>query len=652
MQLKSLAQTQSVLADINNAAGDLRLLKDIGKTYTTETLKAALAQSTLEQAQIKVILSGNGLQGTMLATTAEELHNAASTHAVAEAQKKAAGSTIGLSTALKGLWLKIQSVTASLWAFLTTNPVGWLTLVAGAFAAAAFGVKKYNEHLEEVKQKTREAAVEAKEAAADIRSSFETLSSDTNEIKGKYAELAQEVENLGKANQSRGTLSAEDYDEFLDLSSRLAAMFPQLTAGYDENGNALLNLSGDVDTIVNSLNNLVDVQQRLAKQQILDKMPEIWAGYTLDAEEYKKALADAQRLSDSVTKAVSQINNNRSISYDLISNGRLLTESEILNTDIHEALREIGIGNAGNDWNGTFQTHSSNFNPDIDGFDTQRVSWDFSSLTEEQFQLLQERLGTLSSEYEYATILARNRVEAADAELSEYLNNWLSLDLIYESMNPLLQNAARSVFSDAGWTALLPENLDTGNWNSVLKWIQENILVNINKVQNDPLISKALSEIFTNTELTPPEANGYLKQLQNYFGDDSALAVILQPRLQEAEELQSRYQDAISRFGEDSRQQLTDFFRSHSINNSQEIDYWNKVTKGAQSAAEAFTLYRESVTAPITPASSSQLLHQLDTRLSPVFDSLGSAYSSIVADGSFHPDSLNIPMLDSIRSSI
>ena len=47
MQLKSLAQVQSALTDIEKAAGNARTLKEIGKTYTTETLKAALAQSTL-----------------------------------------------------------------------------------------------------------------------------------------------------------------------------------------------------------------------------------------------------------------------------------------------------------------------------------------------------------------------------------------------------------------------------------------------------------------------------------------------------------------------------------------------------------------------------------------------------------------------------
>lgn len=69
----------------------------------------------------------------------------------------------------------------------------------------------------------------------------------------KYAELAQEVKNLGKASQSQGTLSNDEYSEFLEISNQLADLFPRLTVGYDDNGNAILNLNGSVKTITKSI---------------------------------------------------------------------------------------------------------------------------------------------------------------------------------------------------------------------------------------------------------------------------------------------------------------------------------------------------------------------------------------------------------------
>ena len=48
----------------------------------------------------------------------------------------------------------------------------------------------------------------------------------------------------------------------------------------------------------------------------------------------------------------------------------------------------------------------------------------------------------------------------------------------------------------------------------------------------------------------------------------------------------------------------------------------------------------------------SSTIDQLNTRLKPAFDSLKSAYQSIFADDDYNPDAVDIPMLDSIKSSI
>ena len=98
-------------------------------------------------------MSANGLQGELLETTADELANTVSTNAVAASQGKATGTTLGLGDAFKGLGLKIKSATTSLWAFLTTNPLGWFTMFVTAIGSIAFALKKYDDYLEEAKQK-------------------------------------------------------------------------------------------------------------------------------------------------------------------------------------------------------------------------------------------------------------------------------------------------------------------------------------------------------------------------------------------------------------------------------------------------------------------------------------------------------------------
>ena len=58
-------------------------------------------------------------------------------------------------------------------------------------------------------------------------------------VADKYTELAKGVNSKTNANMS---LSDEDYQTYLDLSSQLATLYPQLQSGLDSQGNAMLNL--------------------------------------------------------------------------------------------------------------------------------------------------------------------------------------------------------------------------------------------------------------------------------------------------------------------------------------------------------------------------------------------------------------------------
>ena len=116
-----------------------------------------------------------------------------------------------------------------------------------------------------------EAAEEAESKVEDLRSSYQSMSntvlgaSGDSGIAREFAELAQGVSNTGK-NLS---LASADYDRFLELSNQLAELFPSLSRHYDENGNAIVDLSGDVDTVVASLQNLVETERQLTNSQIL-----------------------------------------------------------------------------------------------------------------------------------------------------------------------------------------------------------------------------------------------------------------------------------------------------------------------------------------------------------------------------------------------
>ena len=147
---------------------------------------------------------------------------------------------------------------------------------------------------EEAKQKIKELGETARSEFQNIQDTLKSTVSRVDEVKDRYAELAQGVENLGKSNQSRGKLSTEDYDEFLSISNELSGLMPELTKTYDDNGNAILSLNGDIQTITNSLNEFVEAQKRMAAQDMFTKMPDIYSDYRQTVSEYADKYNNSQ----------------------------------------------------------------------------------------------------------------------------------------------------------------------------------------------------------------------------------------------------------------------------------------------------------------------------------------------------------------------
>ena len=204
MQLKSLAKTQDALNSIKNLGVGTEELSSISQKYSLETLKAAIAQSTLRKEQIKAILAAKDLQGELLETTANELANATSTGVVAASQKAAAASTLGLGTTFKGLGTTIKNTTKAMLAWLAANPAGWLigigALIYGAvklFDALTVSLEEQKEKLQE----TKEAYEEAKGELQDIENELQNLKSKMEELENTPSLTWAEQEELDRLRE-------------------------------------------------------------------------------------------------------------------------------------------------------------------------------------------------------------------------------------------------------------------------------------------------------------------------------------------------------------------------------------------------------------------------------------------------------------------
>lgn len=149
-------------------------------------------------------------------------------------------------------------------------------------AVAAFAIGKiiegidylwhYNENIIKAGQEAKDSIDntvkslhDSKQSLMDLGSSFgdqtdqiKTTGDAIDQVAEKYAELRQGVSNDGQ--NENVSLSTDEYQQYIDLSNQLAEQFPQLVAGYDSQGNAVLNLGKNADSAAASIRGLYEAQ--------------------------------------------------------------------------------------------------------------------------------------------------------------------------------------------------------------------------------------------------------------------------------------------------------------------------------------------------------------------------------------------------------
>lgn len=681
MQLKSLAKTQDALIDIDNlknAADEIYALTDIGRSYTQEVIKSALAQSTLDKEQIKTILSANGLQGELLETTADELANAASTNAVAASQKKTAVTTLGLGTAFKGLGIKIKKATASLWSFLTTKPAGWATLIVGAMAGAAFAVKKYNDSIAAAKEKARERTDELFDEFQQRKDTLAEHKKTVAELAARYDELSKGV-NL--SNNKNISLSTNEYEEFLRISEQLADSFPELSSGIDENGNSILTLGTGGMTATEQLEELLHTEEELSNFRIAQGLEDAFKGVYTYIEDAKRA---ADGLNDSFNSTNERINALRQISENGIS------------FDKDTGLTVFGQGRNSKRENLIYHGDYAN-EADVDYINTLRASAEdfFESLSDERrsalngkYSLNPQNLFDIQTNSNDGTFNVYARlIELSNDEVTSLQNiigkniSTLTRRMADELSDQVLQSQESIQKGENAWKDFIPnlvtgmqakstfqslepdlqdiaikivEGLDSSYADAMSEYdpdpyayIRDKLIIPMSNLSDSD--KKKLANQFTNLFRLDPydisEGNREkiriaTEQIANILGK-TPLEIRTILGFDVNDDAKKRLDSSIQqiarghgKFIPEEYHELSEYTKNFTAS---QAELWLEATLGAHDAAEAIQLYEAALAeasklsiAP--PLSIIETVKQIETQLRSVFNSLRSAYQNIFTD--------------------
>lgn len=361
---------------------------------------------------------------------------------------------------------------------------------------------------EEAKQKIKELGEEAQSSIDSIISSLEENTKTINDVKQKYAELAQGINNLGKVSQNQGTLSNDEYSEFLDISNQLAELFPQLTVGYDDNGNAILNLSGNVGTITGQLNDLIEAEKELAAQKIRNDIGATWDAFGENIEESENKISSLEETIKTYSNALSEFQK-------ISSGGQVYMNSSSID-QYAEAFKAVGIIKSDANF---FDKKDNKYLLEARNSDG-LMGIDFSKLSKTQKDKIEGYLKQTVQSYNTQLEAAQNELVNRNKEFStNVIASVMDSDAYQNTDN---KSIIDTILTNYDYTQLY-KDFD-GNWENAYNYLYNQIIgafdgQNGKEIQN---IWNNLLSIDTDTALAEniPKIEAYIKQLAELLNID------------------------------------------------------------------------------------------------------------------------------------
>lgn len=499
-------------------------------------------------------------------------------------------------------------------AMKAVSSVGWMMLITGVTKLIGVGFKaldkyvlnrdKYEaEALEKMSEKAQDAQSKIKSLQSEIKQNADTV----DEAGKKYAELAQGVNQLTGKNIS---LSDDEYKEFLDVSNQLAEVFPQLTKGYDNNGNAILDLQGNVDGITGKLKDLLEIEQQLAQQEINKNIDTYFENQskvfgkeakgqndTIDTqtekiEKYKKAL-------DNFNESVS--NNKPASNFESELEKQtyyadFLADMEKANIDIADAI--------------------------ISQDGTSATEYNFAKLSKETQEQIRQYYAGIISTANTEMQSAKATLSTSNAEFASYVNMWMqnsSGSYLAMTGNDEMQSALSSIVSGLNWGDILQGDDFSGLSGEELESaIETNILVPLQSAMANADTGNQFKQIITDAltisdddislEESKNRIEAYVQEINDVLGDAlgkplTASDLGMQKYLDNYEMLMDgvgKYAQTLKSDGsipmtmdamKESKDKLLQFAKENSINTEAEIQTWNRIMSESETREEAMQRY-------------------------------------------------------------
>lgn len=450
-------------------------------------------------------------------------------------------------------------------------------------------------------EKIAEVAREAREEMEALNDSFKDKQTYVEDYGKRFAELSQGVNSFTGENES---LSTEEYSEFLELSSKLAEMFPSLERHYLDNGDAILSLSGNIDTIVNSLNELIEKEKELKNIQIAEDLDKQFADVYEKHNEYlkdKKAKENELSVARSVyenysqeqlKENVSNVLNNKQLGLTMQGTAEEYGQLVDYYNDIFEKLGvKYAIQKDMNpDWGGRLNENGEelltySLGITIDSEETQENIDGAKQVLDYSVQQVYNHYSDLIGKLAKDISILDEKNEINWLSLTDGMDAWLNIQNEFKTLDPILKP--------------IVQNLANSNLEQGTEYIKENILEIFSGISEDidESVITALSDGENNEALYISAIQNIQNKINDYIKDNGLdikldVSYLFNDIFDSKERMDKKLSSMPS---QDEKNELEQYVYKKGIDTSSERDYFLSVTKNAKTAKEAIIQYEKSL---------------------------------------------------------
>ena len=348
------AQKRQVVAALEAATSSATLTtQQMLEAVATQTGSAADAEALLRKAGL---ITGNELEANSLKkVTADEIKKAVANGTLSASDGLVVKSALGITGANAGETASFGLLTKAIWAnvkamavWLTTNPVGWLILAAGATVAVVGAIDLFTTTIEENNQKIEEATTKIDE--------YQQAIDEINDKEREATDTYKEYASLMSKSNAYG-LNAQEKERLLSLSEKLVNTYGLETEGID-------SVTGAYIVGTDAINNYVDAlrEERIEKERDqkdersdridanvdnLEKYKKDYDAYKATNErtaEAKKILADLENEYSGVQDIIDEYS--QKLSKNGLSQDERLGISESFRNQLQARLNDMGVNDS------------------------------------------------------------------------------------------------------------------------------------------------------------------------------------------------------------------------------------------------------------------------------------------------------------------